>query len=520
MRLFLKLSFLSFIILLVISSCRKDPSWDVSVKTPLFKAILGIEDLIGDSLIEVNPDSSLTLVFDQELFSLTADSIVSVPDSLYYMHFVLPLSLQAPPGALVMQKTESKYYDMEGAQLTEMKIRSGNLVIRAYNYVGDDAFIEYSLDNSILNGSPVVVSGLIPSYVNTGEYLYEEFDVSGMYLNLRGSYLHCNSLTSTIKVYANPYATSPVQINYNDSIDILVEFQDIVLEYARGYFGQHEFEESNISEFDMLADIGIDAIDLDNVSMIIEVENKMGADASFQINYLIGQGLSNVALNSSWIGRSINLTRAIESPAYSGIISPSTILMNLTNDNVEEFIENLPSSLSYGLKGSINPLGNISSGNDFVYYGQGFKAVAHIRIPLKISFSNLTLSDTVDYYLNRNESYLTESILYLNISNGFPLSTSFKIYLLDEMNMVLDSIIPSAEIAAAPVDASGRVIEAQITNIEIILNELSTSYLYDAKKAVFKAVFNTGPSGQQVLFYSDYKLIFSVSGLFDYHINS
>lgn len=511
---------IAFSAIFILSSCRKDPSWDVSVKTPLFNASLGIEDLVGDSMIQVNPDSSITVVFNQELFSLAADSIVSVPDSLYYVHFIIPIGLQAPPGALVMQKTESKHYDMGGAQLTEMKIKSGKLVIRAYNYVGEDAYIEYSLDNSSLNGSPVMFSGMMPSYPETGEYIREEVDVSGMFLDLRESYLHCNALTSTIKLYANPYATSPVQINYGDSIDILVEFKDIVLEYARGYFGQYHFDEDNISDFDIFSDIGIDAIDLDNIDMIVEIENSIGADANFKLKYLEGQGQNTVALNSSWIGKTINLTRATENPPLSGNIAPSTLLMDLSNDNVEEFLENLPNTLSYGMTGELNPLGNISSGNDFVYFGQGLRAMAHLEIPLNIAFSNLTLIDTIDFDLNHTESYIHESILYLDVSNGFPLSTSFTIFLLDDNDNVIDSIIPNSDIPSAPIDITGRVTEPVISHLEIYLNKTQTVHLYDAKKAVIMAVFNTGSSGQKVKFYSDYKLLFSVSGLFDYHIAS
>ncbi|MBN2729445.1 MAG: hypothetical protein JXR53_09505 [Bacteroidales bacterium] len=520
MRSIIKTGFVLFLIFFTLSSCRKDPSWDVSLKTPLFNASLGIEDLVGDTMIQINPDSSVTVVFDKELFSLSADSIVSVPDSLYYTHFIIPIGILAPPGALVLQKTESKYYDMDGAQLTEMKVKSGKLVIRAYNYVGDDAFIEYSLDNSSLNGSPVKVSGLIPSFNNTGNFLYDEYDVSGMTLNLRGSYLHCNSLTSTIKVYANPYATNPVQINYGDSIDILVEFQDIVLDYARGYFGQHAFDENDVSDFDIFGDLDIESIDLENIDMSVEIENSIGADASFQLTHLDGYGQSTVSLVSNWVGKTINLTRAIENPPYSGNITPSTLLMDFSGDNVEDFIENMPSSLAYGMKGEINPLGNISSGNDFVYFGKGFKAIAHMEIPLNLAFSNLTMRDTIEYELNRNESYISESILYLDVSNGFPLSASFKIYLLDNNNTAIDSITPDNIISAAPVDGSGRVTEPIISHLEIYLNTSQTQNLYDAEKAVIEAVFNTGNSGQKVRFYSDYKLLFSVSGLFDYHINS
>jgi len=503
----------------LLTSCAEDPSWDVDVRTPVFSTSLGVNDIIADSNLLINPDTSLTFIFDYDLFSITTDSFVKMPDSLYYVHYVIPFGLQAPPGALVLQKTESKYYDLGGALLTEMRIKSGKLVIRGYNYVGDKAYIEYSLDNSSLNGSPVVVKGTIPSYPVTNEYLLQEFDVSGMFLDLRQSYMHCNSLKSTIKIFANPEATAPVVINYNDSIDILVEFKDIVIDYARGYFGQHFIATSGTESFPFLDDLGIDFLDMDNINMSLTLENYMGADASFVINNLSGSGVSNVALSSEWIGKTINMTRAKETPPYSGTVVPSTMTLDFGTSNVEQFFENLPSQITFDVSGTMNPLGNVSTGNDFVYYGQGLNARMHAEIPMNIAIAGLTLHDTIEYDLNRSGSFVTRSELYLDVSNGFPLSASFKILLLDNAGNVTDSLIPNALIPSGSVDASGKVTAPSVLQLKLILNESQTSHLYDGTRAVIVATLNTGgAAGQKVKFYPHYKLDVVVTGLFNLYL--
>ncbi|HBG70362.1 MAG: hypothetical protein A2W93_15760 [Bacteroidetes bacterium GWF2_43_63] len=503
----------------IVASCAKDPSWDVDVRTPVFRTSLGVNDFIADSMLIENPDTSLTFVLDFDLFNITTDTFVNMPDSLYYSHYIMPIGVTVPPGTLVIEKTESKYYDLGGALLTDMRIKSGTLNIRAYNYVGDAAYIEYSLDNSLLNGAPVVVSGTVPSYPVTGEFLETQFDVSGMYLDLRQSYMHCNSLKSTIKIYANPLATSNVVVNFNDSIDILVEFKDIVIDYARGYFGQHVVSSTSTENFPFMEDLGIDYLDMSNIAMTLTMENYLGADATFTINELSGHGLTDIALTSDWIGEPINLTRATENPIYSGNVTPSTFSMNFNTSNVEAFFENLPEEITYSLSGTMNPLGNVSTGNDFVYYGQGLRGRIHAEIPMNIAIQGLTLSDTIDYELNKSESFITQSELFLDISNGFPLSASFKIFLADAAGNTVDSIVPDTEIPSGIVDAGGKVISPSVLKMKIILDESQTSHLYECKTAVIYAQLNTGgTAGQKVKFYPWYKFDVIVTGLFNLYL--
>ena len=89
----------------LLTSCADEPSWDVDVRTPVFSTSLGVNDIIADSNLLINPDTSLTFIFDYNLFSITTDSFVNMPDSLYYVHYVIPFGLQAPPGALVLPRT-------------------------------------------------------------------------------------------------------------------------------------------------------------------------------------------------------------------------------------------------------------------------------------------------------------------------------------------------------------------------------------------------------------------------------
>ncbi|MGD0711851.1 MAG: hypothetical protein ABR968_11815, partial [Bacteroidales bacterium] len=64
---------MTVILIISLFSCRKDPgkaSWDVSVMAPLIKTSLSLNNLLTDSLIQVNPDTSLKIVYDNTLYNV------------------------------------------------------------------------------------------------------------------------------------------------------------------------------------------------------------------------------------------------------------------------------------------------------------------------------------------------------------------------------------------------------------------------------------------------------------------
>src|SRR5687768_16129445 len=92
---------LLFVLLLALAglfSCRKEfgnPEWDVDGLVPILKTSLNFNDLIADSLLQENPDNSLTLVYNNNVYSLTADSLFEIPnyDTTRKYYFSVPLTL-------------------------------------------------------------------------------------------------------------------------------------------------------------------------------------------------------------------------------------------------------------------------------------------------------------------------------------------------------------------------------------------------------------------------------------------
>jgi hypothetical protein len=73
------------IILLVLGACNRNDAlvrWDADLKIPLAKASLGLQDLLPDSLIIAESDSSLHLIYQQQFAIDSFGDILNVPDTL------------------------------------------------------------------------------------------------------------------------------------------------------------------------------------------------------------------------------------------------------------------------------------------------------------------------------------------------------------------------------------------------------------------------------------------------------
>ena len=212
--------------------------------------------------------------------------------------------------------------------------------------------------------------------------------------------------------------------------------------------------------------------------------------------------------------------RAAES---GGIIYPTyaNFPLNTTNSNIKPMIENLPNKFGYSMQIITNPLGNVSGSNDFIYSDRLLKATLKMEIPLSLVANNLTLADTLDLNISQNDGTqnIHEGTITLFANNGFPFDAKLQLYLLNESNVVTDSIFGYANtIVEAPINSSLRVIGKKLTKITLPVSESKMNLLYDTKKVVMKIRFNTSAQPQYIKIYSEYSIEVKLVGDFNYTI--
>jgi len=130
---------IAFVVILTIFGCRKDferPDWDVDLLAPLVKTTLNLNNLLPDSVIQSNPDSSLKIVYQTDVLTLEIDSFLDIPDTTVSDFFSLPLATIANPGVFFF------------SDANEIMLNVGNSV-ELTNAIAESGFIETTIFNEI-----------------------------------------------------------------------------------------------------------------------------------------------------------------------------------------------------------------------------------------------------------------------------------------------------------------------------------------------------------------------------------
>jgi hypothetical protein len=505
------LIFISFFVLF--SSCKRkeEITWDIDVNAPLVKTSLSISDILNENIIE-NPDSSITLVYNYNLNTINTDSLFKIPDTTVKASYTIPFgsSITLNPGFQLVNDPSSNTFDYGEARITEMKIKSGKIKFKVINNVKEKTIYTYTILNSDDgNGNTFQKEIIVPEKINsTPGVLQGEFNLYGYTFDMTGlAGNKYNTLETEINVTINPNG-NPVLVQNTDTIFIENSLTEISPEYIKGYLGKHDFEQS-LSEvnFDIFNRITDGTIDLDDVNIAFSTKNYVGANAQLkitQLNSLNTRTSNTVSLSHAIINNWINLNRA----SLSGDIITPTVnnyLLNRSNSNIDLFIENLPNKLQYAFEAKLNPLGNVSAGNDFLYAKNTIDINFDISIPLNLMANNLTLIDTINFNVNPENNPINSSLFTLIANNGFPFDAPIQIYILDNNNNISDSLFTNSLILSAQTDINNYVTNSTQTKLESVVPEEKMQLINTNPKMIIKAIFNTN-SITNVKIYNHYKL--------------
>lgn len=511
----------------LLPSCKQDAGnaeWDIDVLAPVLTTTLTLQDLVDDSLLVTNPDSSLKLLYVNDFSNLVIDTLLSIPDTTVVNELSLPLSTTIQPGLdLIAINTETRYA-LKDAQLVEAYVRSGQIVVEFQNNLNAGVTIDYAIPGATLNG----IAFTITRYVPANASLTETIDITGYHLDLRGlagnSY---NTLVTSFGGSTDPNGP-PVQIIANQPfITVSNTFQDVVPQYARGYFGAPEFElENESANFDFLKKIIDGQLGLEEVKLSLSLENYIGADGQVQIHNITSvndrTGVS-IDLQHEVMGTPINITRASDAWIHSGNVTPTfkSYVFDNSNSNIRALIENLPHRLDYSLDFKLNPLGNISSGNDFFYYENNIKTNLELEVPMTFYSDHLTLSDTLDFNADAGTagSRVNSGGFRIIADNSFPLSATMNLILLDENNVAIDSLYSLNNIAAPALDANFKTIGSLVSTLDVPISSATADKLTNTKRINIKIVFDTPQVPQLLKIYDHYKMDIKIIADFNYTIN-
>lgn len=489
---------------MLLLGCRKESTkWDADYAVPIIHTQLDLGNLLGDTNLIVNADSSVSLYIQREIYRMDIDSLFKTPDTTISDVYKLttPVTLAISPGFTFISEEDETTYNISGAELKYFMLKSGTLKYEVISYVTGPTIdsiifpcatkggVEFS-ESIFLQASDGITPAIVTGSVDLSNF---EFDLTG------SDGLKYNTMTSIASATIDPTFSSTVTISQADSIKINVSFEDISPSKALGYFGNELITiPLDTISLPFMENVITGNLDIDQVDLDVKITNGIGVDLQATIEQMNSIHESSIIpLVHSSIGAPINLTR----PNRTGWTVTSEIhTESFTNStsNLDAFLENLPRNVSYRANLQLNPFGDLNSHGDFFNYEYPLYADINLEIPLCFAANNLTLQDTLTITIDQDTTNVQSGSIVINAINNFPLGAKVQMFILDESGLFSDSIVTNTIIDPATVSLSNEVTASSTSQVILTLGKDQITQLMQTEQVLINIVFNTTNSPAMV----------------------
>lgn len=503
-----------------LNSCKEDiggSTWDVDLLAPVANAHLTMADLLTDSLVQEDADGRLRLKFETDLIGLEIDSIIRIPDTLITtpISFTQPVT-DLPPGSQFLPFVTFTKFNLGGIGLQRVRMREGKVRVVIRSELGTPVNFNYELPHAFRWGIPFAYSTRIEGGSASAPSEVEfTFDLHGYEIDLRTSN---QTQVNTIEGrYIIETAADGVPVSVPANVPFFfidLSFEGLVPDYGRGFFGQDgETVEEELADIAVLSNLSDGALLLDSVTIDLSIINGVGADAAFRMGHLRSVNTrtgNTIDLQHSIVGSAQNLSRAIDINGTAVGVQASRLDFRMDNatSNIKALLENLPDRLDFAFDFNLNPLGNVSLGNDFFYYERPFEAKLGINIPLRASMQNLTLVDTLDWELAGNAT--VESVNHgsftLIAKNGFPLQAKLELVLMDATYQPIGILVQELTVPSPALDAERKVTAPLESRHTIPVPAALADQVTLAQFARLRVVFDSPMQPELIDIYAHYGL--------------
>ena len=163
------------ILILIVSwfqSCKKNRKpiqWNANYSIPIAYGSLGINNLIADSLLSSNANSSIDINYNRNLYQLNLDSLIDLPNNEIQDTFALPfpVAIDFNPGQTFINQPEEQIFDISSVELKEFEIESAVLNYSVKSTIQGEIIYDYTVNSAIdQNGNPFSISLTVPAAQN------------------------------------------------------------------------------------------------------------------------------------------------------------------------------------------------------------------------------------------------------------------------------------------------------------------------------------------------------------------
>lgn len=506
-------------------ACRQDegpPQWDVDVLAPVLRTSLTIGDLVADSLLVSDTEGAITLLYSSELFAVDLDTLLKAPDTTYFYPgaITFPGPVDFPPGTGIVSEDNVTRFDFEDVALRYLELRGGAVELEIRNKIASAVQGQITLPGATFPGSSNQIAlQVAPGSPASPSISRETRDLAGVRFDLRGPQFNsANTLQTIVAVNLDPNGNGAT-LTDQDSVNAKVTYRDLEPAYAKGYFGSRTIRvDPTTTDLELFRNMVSGRLDVDDVSLRVRLENGIGADLQLILENLqaINTRTGNVVdLSHSIFLAPVNLSRATDlGNGFTPTIYNNTI--DVQNSNVDEFLENLPDQLSYALELRLNPLGNITNGNDFVYADSRVAATLELEVPLRIIAQDLVLQTIVDVDLPAG---FRSGELRFFVTNGFPFQADLQAAVVGTDGQVRSTVQVNGSVPSGILGNSGRVTSPSDGRLAARVTQDQVEALRQGEQLRLRVAFNTADQSQHLRIYDDYRFDVQVVVGANYMVN-
>jgi hypothetical protein len=382
-----------------------------------------------------------------------------------------------------------------------VKVKSGQMIVHVKSYVNAYLHPSFTLYNvsEVYGNNTEIDFALTPGTSAAPTEGYYTVDMSNKYVVLSGTTgFDYNKLATHLEIRTEQNTTADQNTIYGqDSVRFELIMSDLVIDYAKGYFGNDTYSFNETFSLAESANMPTGLLALDQASFGFHMTHKMGFDGKLKIDNVMGL---NTYMNTGvWLtgGNLLNpffITRSIDEGGAASI-SNYDINLNEGNSNITSFMGSLPHDILFTGSLQLNPFGNVSDGNDFFYSDQLTEAKLIVDVPLRLAASELTLRDTLNVEITADAARV--SSLILDIQNAFPMEWKLNLITLSGVVIASDLLV-----------ASGNSIDAfalpTSSSLQIPISESQWNAIKSEGKIIMQVIANTPSYPQLVNLYNSY----------------
>ncbi len=489
----------------LLSSCKKDEptTWESNWVAPLAHGRLTLSDLTADNGYTDNA-GVYHLYFEKIISGFGTSDLTQIPDTNISQKFVVPITggpFQIPGNTAIITQNQNYSVETNGTGLRMVKVKSGQMIVHVKSYVNAYLHPSFTLYNvsEVYGNNTDIDFALTPGSASAPTEGYYTIDMSNKYVVLSGtSGFDYNKLSTHLEIKTEQNTTADQNTIYGqDSVRFELLMSDIVIDYAKGYFGNDTYSFNETFNLAESANMPTGLLELDQASFGFHVTHKMGFDGKLKIDNVMGLNTymnTGVQLTGGNLYNPFFITRSIDNGGTPSV-SNYDINLNEGNSNITSFMGSLPYSVLFTGSLQLNPFGNVSDGNDFFYSDQLTEAKLVVDVPLRLAASDLTLRDTLNVEVTTDA--VRVSSLTLDIQNAFPMEWKLNLTTLGGAVVATDLNVPSGN----SIDALAL---ASSSTLVIPISEAQWNAIKSEGKLIMQVISNTPSFPQLVNLYNSY----------------